>query len=130
MATRTAFALEAISDDDTVRVAVVGELDLVSAAALGGAVRRAAALGPRRIVIDLSAVLFCDLAGLRALLRGHAAGAAIVDAPPCVQRLFEVTGLRQILRGDPLGRPAAVAAVAPRLIADSDASRITAGALP
>ena len=130
MDTHPAFALEATSETDTVRINVVGDLDLISAATLDELLRRATALGPRGIVIDLSAVLFCDLAGLRALLRGHAAGAAIVDAPSCVQRLFEVTGLRQILRGDlPADRPT-LAHAAQRRVARSQAGRIPAGALP
>jgi anti-sigma B factor antagonist len=123
-----AFALDATCETDTVRVRVVGDLDLISAVALDEALRRATALRPRLVVIDISAVQFCDLAGLRALLRGHAAGAAIVDAPSCVRRLFEVTGLRQILHDVPLGHRAAVSGAAPRPVADVDGGRIPARA--
>ena len=43
------------------------------------------------VVVDLSRLAFCDLAGQRVLLRGHQAGAALIGAQPCVRRLFELT---------------------------------------
>lgn len=78
-------------------VRLSGEIDLACADLLD-AVTHVEVDGITRVNIDLSGLLFSDLAGLRALLvfRGrHAAGNRVVTltAPqPAVRRLFELTG--------------------------------------
>jgi anti-sigma B factor antagonist len=92
-------------------VAVVrasGELDLATAPQLVRAIS-ASAGGPRpRVLVDLAAVVFCDSAGLRALLGAARevearAGRLVVAAAPggAVDRLLELSGLTEFLRVRP-----------------------------
>ncbi|WP_328665985.1 STAS domain-containing protein [Streptomyces sp. NBC_00322] len=81
---------------DRARVVVVGEIDMDSAAdlhrVLTGALHASAALE-----IDLARVSFCDCSGLHTLMdtwyraRSQGRTVAVIDASPCVRRLFELT---------------------------------------
>jgi len=87
-------------------VRAIGELDLDSAPQLCAAIEDAArAARPPRVVIDFTAVSFCDSTGLRALigavrevevLGGRAIVAAEPDGP--LDRLLVLSGLREFLR--------------------------------
>jgi anti-sigma B factor antagonist len=93
------------SDVDGVRVlSAAGELDLAAAPAFCASVDGARADGHRRLLIDLTELVFCDSSGLRAL-RGAAneivacAGRVAVVPPregPVV-RLFEIVGASEFL---------------------------------
>jgi anti-anti-sigma factor len=78
-------------------ISVTGELDLVSADGLRAQVT--AAEPGSSIVLDLSAVDFCDSSGLRALvdadLQTRACGGSLRLVAPgaAVVRLFELTGV-------------------------------------
>jgi anti-anti-sigma factor len=89
------------SDDAAVqRIAVAGEVDMLSAPAVQEAVvdvlhRR----HPRRIEIDLRGVTFLDSAGIRTLLICHDDARqencllTLVDPHPRVYRVLQITGL-------------------------------------
>lgn len=59
--------------------------------------------GHRYVVLDLSAVKFCDSSGVSALVRGHARASAaagglrLAAASPQVTRVLELTGLARML---------------------------------
>lgn len=79
-------------------VRVTGDIDLLSARLLSDTLQMLAGTGRRRVRLDLAAVSFCDCAGLRVLLAGHAvlraAGGALTltGASPLVRRLLHLTG--------------------------------------
>lgn len=78
-------------DASTMRVR--GEIDAHSASTLGEALRAASG----SIDLDLAAVDFVDSSGLRVLIESHQLLEArgdtltIVDPPPAVQRMFELS---------------------------------------
>jgi anti-anti-sigma factor len=88
-------------------VRAVGELDLSTAGRLCRAIQGAAAFaaGRPRLLIDLSELEFCDSTGLRALIGavravevgGGKAALAVTRGGP-LDRLLELTGLREFIR--------------------------------
>jgi anti-sigma B factor antagonist len=93
------------SDVDGVRVlSASGELDLAAAPAFCASVDGARSEGHRRLLLDLTALEFCDSSGLRAL-RGAAeeivasAGRVVVVPPEDgpVARLVELVGASEFL---------------------------------
>jgi anti-anti-sigma factor len=89
--------IEKSQEQDSVVLALSGELDLASAPVLERELREAEATSPSRLVIDLAGLAFMDSTGLQALLRarerantnGHQL--ALRRAPHQVQRVFELT---------------------------------------
>ena len=85
---------------DSVIVALEGELDTVSECLLNGLVTRLVAQDARQVLFDLSGVRFLDTAGIRGLisaqrrlfLAGRTMG--LVSVPQVVQNIFSITGLR------------------------------------
>ncbi|MCU1490634.1 MAG: Anti-sigma factor antagonist, partial [Acidimicrobiaceae bacterium] len=75
---------------------LVGELDLATAPILASTANRASGPGMESLTLDLSALSFADLVGLRAIDRvigmAEAAGAAteIVGLSPMVRRVMEI----------------------------------------
>lgn len=55
---------------------LAGELDMATAPLVDHAAARLMAQGPRQLDVDVAAVTFCDIAGLRALLRSRRAAHA------------------------------------------------------
>ena len=97
------FSLEVLRDEDPVRVAVAGELDLVTAPEFRAAVGEQLAGG--RVLLDLRGVEFMDSSGvtaLDALLKQAAAedGELLVHPgiPDAVARVLEMTGMLDALR--------------------------------
>jgi anti-sigma B factor antagonist len=90
-------------DRERVLVLVDGELDLAAVAEVGNELETLRRAGWRQLVLDLSAVSFMDLAGLRLLLgafeRADAAGDLflIAAASPQVSRVLELTGNAHML---------------------------------
>lgn len=83
---------------------VNGELDLSTAPRLCVALATARRRGVRKLLVDLSAVEFCDSSGLRSLIgermevEAQGGRLAIVCAPDGpVARLFELTGAHEML---------------------------------
>jgi anti-sigma B factor antagonist len=97
--------------DDAHRLALTGELDLVSAPAL---IEIAAALcrdGARQLLLDISELAFADSTGLRALLSvetlcaEHCCEFSLTRGTEQLERLFEIMRLFQDLplRAEPDG---------------------------
>ena len=97
-----------VYDDGVLRVArqgtvlvIVGEIDESNYAGLVGALGRLAG-GPGEINVNLAGVAFCDLAGLRAIIRLSEAGAdgaapggrrlVLHEAPRQVRRVLQIMG--------------------------------------
>ncbi len=84
-----------------------GELDLASTPLLDDAIGHVDAIAIDGVTLDLSKVTFIDSTGVRAVLtlREHCgkrgAEFQIVPGPPAVQRVFDVTGLRDVLPFQP-----------------------------
>jgi anti-anti-sigma factor len=80
-------------------LALSGELDLASSAALEEALDRATAAGPEQVILDLRALEFMDSTGLSVLVKAHQraedAGTrfGLVKGPAQVQRLLGLTGV-------------------------------------
>jgi anti-sigma B factor antagonist len=101
-------ALRIVRESEDGGIAVLratGELDLATAPQLVRAIALAAVGRRPRVLVDLSALAFCDSAGLRALLGAARevearAGRIVVAVEPggMVARLFEVSGLTEFLR--------------------------------
>ena len=96
----TPLVLRDESRQDSVIVALEGELDTVSECLLTGLVTRLEAQKARQVLFDLSGVRFLDTAGIRGLisaqrrlfLAGRSFG--LVGVPQLVQRIFSITGLQ------------------------------------
>lgn len=79
-------------------VTVTGELDITTATPLTGRLLAVAAEHPDRLVLDLSGLVFVDVAGARALDATHtqlqAVCPVILRQPrPSVRQVFGITGL-------------------------------------
>ncbi len=91
--------------DGVVVVRVTGELDTAAAAGLQGALDDVLGRpGTRECVVDLTAVTFLDCAGIRPLVRAHAAVrrsgrtlAVRAGTDRAVDRLLRLTGLGEVL---------------------------------
>ncbi|WP_084962711.1 STAS domain-containing protein [Thermoactinospora rubra] len=83
-------------------VAIVGEIDLYTAPRLQAEFTRLLQEGPRRVVIDMSGVEFCDSTGMNVLLSAlkrtkEQGGALEVASPrPAVRKILQVTGLDSV----------------------------------
>ena len=84
-------------------ILLIGEADLLGAPRIEAALEDACAHAPGLVVIDLSNLTFIDSSCLQALIRGHeqcvAGGHRLraIPGPANVQRLFEITGIDEIL---------------------------------
>jgi anti-sigma B factor antagonist len=95
----TPFVLDRRREDGTEFVALSGELDLATVERLRTVLAEAEAAAPQRIVLDLSALQFCDSVGMTEI--AHASSRAqergyelrIRRGPRAVHRVFEITGL-------------------------------------
>ena len=82
---------------------LAGELGADSVHALEGAVARAKDAHSRAVTLDLSELMFIDSTGMAAvvlvsrLCERDGRGFEIVPGPSVVQRLFEITGLVDVL---------------------------------
>jgi anti-sigma B factor antagonist len=93
------------SDRDGVvyTIALDGELDLATAADFERELRRVEASDALSIVLDLSGLRFIDSTGVRILLCAHRRASvdgdrlALLRGPSAVQRVFEITGILDVL---------------------------------
>ena len=88
----------------TVRVAVIGEIDLSTAGILhAGLLGVLSAQLPHRIEVDLAGVTFMDCVGITALVAAGQAAARtgcplrITNPQPIVRRILDLTGLLDVL---------------------------------
>jgi anti-sigma B factor antagonist len=96
-------------DTQRVRISFSGEIDLSSAdlveAAVADALRSA---DPHHLEVDLAGVRFIDSIGIRALLRSKGQASeegchlAVVNTPPMIYRVLELTGLVATLDVTPM----------------------------
>lgn len=83
----------------TVRVAPIGELDLSNVGQVDDQMRELLASGFHDLVLDLRKVLFIDSSGVRMILeflnyaRDHGTNLAVIQGPPVVEHVFEITGI-------------------------------------
>jgi anti-anti-sigma factor len=90
---------------------LIGELDMTGTDALERTVRDGCGEDTRRVVFDLRELAFIDSTGLRALVAAHdlcrerGCEVALIPGGRAVQRVFDLTGLTDVL---PFG-PAATA---------------------
>jgi anti-sigma B factor antagonist len=107
--------IELRPDRERVLVLLDGELDLAAVESIEGELGALRSAGWRQVVLDLGAVSFMDLAGVRLLLgafeQADRVGSlfAVVAASPQVRRIIELTGNIQVLEGAELGRATASA---------------------
>ena len=91
------------SQGDHVILALAGEIDLYTAPKLQSELTAALAAGkPAQLVVDMSAVEFCDSTGMNVLLAAHRlaterGGGLTLAAPRApVRKVLEVTGLESV----------------------------------
>jgi len=84
----------------TLKLSLIGELDLSSVATLTAAIEPLMARNPTRIVFDLAELRFMDSSGIALLVSlTERSGSVEVRNPSLVvQRMIELTGLSTILR--------------------------------
>lgn len=105
------FSLNAEADPPQLRVVVTGELDVLSASGLRGAVEQRTSERCHSVVLDLEGVTFIDCTGLSALLACQQEVAAsggtfsLTALSAAVARLIELTGTAG--RFEPLTRESA-----------------------
>jgi anti-anti-sigma factor len=98
------FQIASSANDSSVTVTLRGELDLASVGALEEQLAAIERQGAARILLDLSGLSFIDSSGLRVLLlangRARESGRELLctESSEAVQRVFEMTGARELLR--------------------------------
>ncbi len=105
---------EVTVEETQARVKVSGELDIQGAPMLEEEFRGLLARGVKAVVVDMSSVTFLDSTGLRALIVGReellAGGAtlSLEGVSGVVERVLQMTGLLELLRGPVDGATAPV----------------------
>jgi anti-anti-sigma factor len=94
--------------ESTTRVVLAGELDGAAAAALSEELRQVTADLVGDLVVDVGLLTFIDSTGLSLLVSLHkqvrASGRSLTisDLTPMTRRLFQITGLDQVLMVEPV----------------------------
>jgi anti-sigma B factor antagonist len=97
------FQVDAQAEPRGMRVRPTGEIDLATVGRVRRKIDQCVAGGCELLVLDLRGVTFMDSTGLHLVLDAHAAARRegwellVVEGPDSVQRVFEVTGLRDRL---------------------------------
>ena len=80
------------------RIRCAGEIDGLTAPLLADAIDAAITPTRTRIEVDLREVTFVDSSGINTLVRARSDRyqLALVEVPPHIRRLFEITGLAEI----------------------------------
>jgi anti-sigma B factor antagonist len=95
--------VEEVAHDGGYTIVLSGELELGSANTLQAAVARLCAERPSSLTIDLSKLIFIDSTGLAAIILANKICERdgydfwLIPGPRAVQRLFEITGLIDVL---------------------------------
>ncbi|NUW29894.1 STAS domain-containing protein [Nonomuraea sp. SMC257] len=95
----TALTIQLAHDQDHTVIALIGDLDALSAVRLDGAVEAALLDGHRHLAVDTTALTFCDCSGLGALLRAQQAVAVLegtmtlTNVHGVLRRILDVTRL-------------------------------------
>jgi anti-anti-sigma factor len=99
----TAFRCDVIPERSRVRIAPVGELDLVTTPTLARTVRELLDAGFDHLILDLGGLEFVDSTALRLILDLHTEAAqgsfrfGLIAGPRAVQRIFELSGTEAML---------------------------------
>jgi anti-anti-sigma factor len=97
------FEVQDVVSDGRHRLVLTGELDLAPAAELEATLLRLCADGTKEIVLDLSKLRFMGSIGLRLMLLArelceeHGYEFQLIAGPANIQRVFEMTGLLDVL---------------------------------
>ena len=99
------FGVEVVNANGRAIVSVHGEIDLCCGPAIRDALSAAQQDSPD-VIVDLSGVTFMDSTGLNALIGAYrrapeGGSLAVVGAPPAVRRVFDLTGLSELLLLEP-----------------------------
>ena len=100
----TPFECEVSTSAEVTRLRLIGELDIASTPILQAAITTARDVGSRSLVLDLTRLEFIDSSGLRCILdadteaRQDGSSIALIQGPPAVQRIFELTNTDTHLR--------------------------------
>jgi anti-anti-sigma factor len=100
---RRAFEVQDVVSDGRHRLVLTGELDLAPAAELESMLLRLCGDGTKEIALDLSKLRFMGSTGLRLVLLAkelceeHGYEFLLVPGPANIQRMFELTGLLDVL---------------------------------
>jgi anti-anti-sigma factor len=101
------FEVQDIVSDGRHRLVLTGELDLAPAAELESLLLRLCGDGTKEIALDLSKLRFMGSVGLRLVLLAkelcerHGYDFLLVPGPANIQRMFEMTGLLDLLPFEP-----------------------------
>src|SRR3954452_9307920 len=87
--------------DDTIRLDLVGELDVAAVATIEETWAQVVRFAETRVVVDLSQLRFIDSSGMHALLRlrgglARSVRLELIRGPECVDRVFALTGLQPL----------------------------------
>ncbi|MEV0611139.1 STAS domain-containing protein [Polymorphospora rubra] len=101
------------TDDGEVRLALAGELDMSTVDQLNGHVEQVFTHfpPPRRLVVDLAEVTFCDSTGIGALVKAlntatdHHISFRVTNPNGSVRKVLQVTGLLDIMTRESAGDP-------------------------
>lgn len=91
------FRCEVSRARDRAQVMPIGELDVATVPVLQGEIDALRDTGVRHVTLDLSGVVFMDSTGLRFILdtdaeaRQDGFSIALIQGPPAVRRVFELT---------------------------------------
>lgn len=95
--------LRSVAEGHRVRIELTGDLDVAAAAGVRARLEALSDAGCRHLLVDLSRLTFIDCSGLSVLLERCAAARregwrlSIVQGPPAVRRLFELTETLDVL---------------------------------
>ena len=95
------FDVEVVNANVRAVVSIHGEVDMSSGPAIGAALCEAQHVSPH-VIVDLSDVTFMDCTGINALARAYSqapegGSLGVVGARPAVRRIFDITGLSELL---------------------------------
>jgi anti-anti-sigma factor len=99
----SSFEMQDVVSDGRHRLVLTGELDLAPAAELEAMLMRLCSEGTKAIAIDLSKLRFMGSIGLRLILLArqlcdeHGYEFGLIAGPANIQRVFEMTGLLNVL---------------------------------
>lgn len=101
---RATFRVDVSRKDDNARLRLTGELDLATTPILQAEIAALRATGSRSLVLDLTGLHFIDSSGLHCILdwdaesRMDGFSIALIQGPPAVRRIFELTNTDTLLR--------------------------------
>jgi anti-anti-sigma factor len=98
------FSCEITREHDSARLRLLGELELDTTPTVEAEINALRETGTRSLVLDLTGLTFMDSTGLRCILdcdaeaRQDGFSVALIEGPPAVHRVFELTNTHTRLR--------------------------------